>query len=191
MEYKEFLTIKEFAQLAGVTRQSVYKKLDNSLSTYVSTIDNQKMLQSKALLEVYHIDVNGVDKSLQETVDNNRQPCQPELTALKVQFESTIELLKSQLEVKDDQLSEKDKQIEQLQKNISELTEALGNTTRALSAAQSLHAGTLQQQLEHDHSMDTDPSEPAVKEPEKETYTVEHSQKATLRQRFRYLFKGK
>lgn len=70
MEYKEFLTIKEFAELAGVTRQSVYKKLDNSLSTYVSIVDNQKMLQSKALFEVYHIDVNGVDRSLQSTVDN-------------------------------------------------------------------------------------------------------------------------
>lgn len=88
------------------------------------------------------------------------------------------------MEMLKEQLSIKDKQIEALQN-------ALENTSKALSAAQSLHAGTLQQQLEHDHSMDTDPSEPAVKEPEKETYTVEHSQKATLRQRFRYLFKGK
>ena len=191
MEYKEYLTIKEFANLAGVTRQSVYKKLDNTLSTYVSTVDNQKMLQSKALLEVYHIGVNDVDKSLQSTVDSSCQPCQPDLSTPKEQLWATVELLKSQLETKDNQLSEKDKQIEQLQKNISDLTEALGNTTRALSAAQSLHAGTLQQQLEHDHSMDTDPSKPAVKEPEKETYTVEHSQKATLGQRIKYLFKGK
>ena len=191
MEYKEFLTIKEFAELAGVTRQSVYKKLDNSLSTYVSTIDNQKMLQSKALLEVYHIDVNGADKSLQETVDNNCQPCQPELTALKSQFESTIELLKSQLEVKDDQLSEKDKQIEQLQKNINDLTVALGNTTRALSAAQSLHAGTIQQQLEHDQSMDTVPLKTVVEETEKEVSSAEQSSKATFGQRIKYLFKGK
>ena len=181
MEYKEYLTIKEFAELAGVTRQSVYKKLDNSLSTYVSTVDNQKMLQSKALFEVYHIDVNGVDKSLQSTVDNNRQP---ELTRLSEQFESTVELLKSQLEVKD-------KQIEQLQKNINDLTAALGNTTRALSAAQSLHAGTIQQQLEHDQSMDTDPPKTVVEETEKEVSVAEQPSKATFGQRIKYLFKGK
>lgn len=193
MEYKEFLTIKEFAELAGVTRQSVYKKLDNTLSTYVSTIDNQKMLQSKALIEVYHISVNDIDKGLQSTVDNYYQPCQPELTTLKEQFESAVELLKSQLEVKDSQLGEKDRQIEQLQKNINDLTAALGNTTRALSAAQSLHAGTIQQQLEHDHSMDIDLSETAVEETEKEVSAAEQQQpsKATFRQRIKYLFKGK
>ena len=191
MEYKEYLTIKEFADLAGVTRQSVYKKLDNSLSTYVSTIDNQKMLQSKALFEVYHIDVNGVDKSLQSTVDSSCKPCQPDLSTPKEQLWATVELLKSQLETKDNQLSEKDKQIEQLQKNISDLTEALGNTTRALSAAQSLHAGTIQQQLEHDQSMDTVPLKTVVEETEKEVSSAEQSSKATFGQRIKYLFKGK
>lgn len=58
------LTIKEFAELAGVSRQTVYKQLNNRLNPYCQLVDNQKMLEGRALAEVFGISVD--------------QPCQPE-----------------------------------------------------------------------------------------------------------------
>lgn len=52
MEKNDLLTIKEFAELAGVTRQTVYKQLNNRLNPYCQLVDNKKMLELRALEEV-------------------------------------------------------------------------------------------------------------------------------------------
>ena len=66
-----------------------------------------------------------------------------------------IALLREQLTVKDEQLAAKDRQIEALTTALNNTISALENTTSALNlaneslhAAQALHAGTIQQQLE-------------------------------------------
>lgn len=56
MEIKELLTIKEFAELSGKTRQTIYQQLNSRLKDYLQVIDNVKMLESRALKEVYGID---------------------------------------------------------------------------------------------------------------------------------------
>ena len=53
MEKNDLLTIKEFAELAGVTRQTVYKQLNNRLNPYCQLVDNKKMLELRALEEVF------------------------------------------------------------------------------------------------------------------------------------------
>ena len=63
MEKNDLLTIKEFAELAGVTRQTVYKQLNNRLNPYCQLVDNKKMLELRALEEVYGVSVD--------------KPCQP------------------------------------------------------------------------------------------------------------------
>lgn len=51
MNDPEYISIKEFAKRAGVSRQSVYKALnqvDSRLTAFVNLVDNQKMLNIKA-----------------------------------------------------------------------------------------------------------------------------------------------
>lgn len=68
MEKNDILTIKEFAELAGVTRQTVYKQLNNRLNPYCQLVDNKKMLELRALEEVYGV---SVDKPCQPKDDNS------------------------------------------------------------------------------------------------------------------------
>ena len=46
---KEYLSIKEFAELAGVSQQAIYKQLNNKLKKYLKVVDNKKMLNKSAL----------------------------------------------------------------------------------------------------------------------------------------------
>lgn len=48
----------------------------------------------------------------------------------------------------------------------------------------------MHQQLVHNHSMDTDPSETAVEETEKAVSAADQQSIATFGQRIKYLFKG-
>ena len=58
MTKTEYITVKELAKRAGITPQAVYKELNRAgsrLATYLKTIDNQKMLNMRALSEVYGV----------------------------------------------------------------------------------------------------------------------------------------
>ena len=53
--------------MAGVARQAVYKQLNNRLNPYCQLVNNKKMLEARALEEVYGI---SVDRLCQSKVDN-------------------------------------------------------------------------------------------------------------------------
>lgn len=46
---KEYISIKEFAELAGVSQQAIYKQLNNKLKTYLKVVDGKKSLEKSAL----------------------------------------------------------------------------------------------------------------------------------------------
>lgn len=109
----QYISVKEFAQRAGKSVQAIYKGLNNRLNQYVKLVDNQKMLDIKALQEVYGIEVE--------------QPIQPELTTNSTEdstkdivIEVLFEQLKKELDVKNEQLREKDNQIAALNKRLEE-----------------------------------------------------------------------
>ena len=78
--------------------------------------------------------------------------------------DNQIQLLQEQLLAKDIQITEKDKQIKLLQEQISQLTSSMDNLATALSAAQALHAGTIQKQLvEHSAMEEVEPEQPKQK----------------------------
>lgn len=122
MVENQYISVKEFAQRAGKSVQAIYKGLNNRLNQYVKLVDNQKMLDIRALQEVYGIDVE--------------QPIQPELTTNSTEDSTKdividtlleqIEILKNELDVKNEQIREKDKQ--------------LSDTLKALNQAQHLQA---------------------------------------------------
>lgn len=102
----EYISIREFAERAGITRQAVYLALSSEtskLSSYCQVIDKQKKLNVKALYEIYGVEG---DKKTDKELDSSDK--------LLDNLSATVETLQKQLEMKDRQLEEKDKQIESL-----------------------------------------------------------------------------
>lgn len=123
----EYISVSEFAKRAGVTKQSVYQRIQGRLKNYVKDLNGQKVIHIKALNEVYGIDLEqGLEQDLNKDSQGQNQ------VNLAV-----IEMLRAELEEKNRQLREKDQRITELTDRITEMGKA----------AQALHAGTMQAQL--------------------------------------------
>lgn len=109
MDQNEYLSIKEFAEAAGVSKQAVYQRLTGTLKPYVSIKDGVKYLNIRAL-ELYKGDdaVKKLKKNNQEESNN-------------VQVDSMVELLKKELDQKNKQIDELHKLLEQSQVNLSQM----------------------------------------------------------------------
>lgn len=105
MNNEELLTIQEFAELAGVSRQTVYKQLNNRLNQYCQLVDKRKMLKSSALYDVYGVQI---DTICQPEVDKFvNQVSTEEIKFLRAQ----VERLQAELEKEREHNREKDKQL--------------------------------------------------------------------------------
>lgn len=111
---KIFLTVREFAQKAGVSNQAIYKQTKNQLSTYVSIIDNQKFIDSKALIDVFGIDV---DNLVDNQVDNQKINVENAAAAADQQ-QNQSDVSKELLEMLKEEIKKKDQQIEKLQESL-------------------------------------------------------------------------
>jgi len=118
----EWLTIKQASEMADVSQQAIYKRLNTTLKEYVKLVDNKKYLNIKALDEINIIKFNQpqkkkhVEKGVEKGVELNDK------------IIKTIELLEKQLEIKDKQLETKDKQIQDLN---DRLDQALKNASQS------------------------------------------------------------
>lgn len=136
----QYLTVKEFAKIAKVSNQAIYKQLDNRLKPYVKKIKGKKMIGKEALKEFYGEDqpetTNNQLNSTQnqpETTDNQPQinlDEQPETTqnqpaiddkikALEQQISELLNQSREETEFLKDQIRKKDEQIEQLTNNLT------------------------------------------------------------------------
>lgn len=109
MDQKEYLTIKEFADAAGVSKQAVYQRLTGTLKPYVSIKDGVKYLNIRAL-ELYE-----GDNAVKKLKKNNQEESN------SVQVDSMVELLKRELDQKNKQIDELHKLLEQSQVNLSQM----------------------------------------------------------------------
>ena len=101
------LTIREYANLKGVSVQSIYQRLDHDLKPYLKLINGKKYLDR----EVLELDKEEEqEKAKQET---NKQS------------EELINILKSQIEILNGQLITKDEQIRDLNKRLEEMSQRL------------------------------------------------------------------
>lgn len=118
---QEYISIKEFAERAGVSPQSVYKRLnqvDNQLNNYIKPVGNQRMLNIQALKDIYGIEVDNQKQPVEQSVVNLVQPDQ---------MQDQIRMLRERLDIKEQQLreqaerdQEKDEQIRKLQDQLIE-----------------------------------------------------------------------
>ena len=122
------VTVKEFAKMAGVSEQSVYKRLTTSLKPYLTMVDNRKMVDISALSEIYNKDIMQPLNNFDSTGFNNLE------TASESQIQT--ELLQKQIE---DLRQDKERLYEELEiKNdqIKSLSETVANITRQLENSQ-------------------------------------------------------
>lgn len=164
-------TIKEIAEEIGVSKQAVFKKinqvpLSTEIEKFISTVDGKKLVsvdgeilikqafQRKQKRKQKTVDVNvdakddGKKFTVGDMVDGIPSKSQEQENTLAAAFQTAIDALTRQLEEKDRQLAEKDKLLEWQTKTIEELATSLAVAQHTAQAAQALHAGTLQRQIE-------------------------------------------
>lgn len=155
MASNELLSIQEFAEAAGVSKQAIYKRLNNQLKPFIQLVDGKKMLSNKALTEVYGVKV---EQKFNHALNNPSQPNQP--------LDAVISMLQRELEAKNAQLEAKDRQIEELQAALKREQDLHTNAQRLHDQAQQLHLGSLAQ-IEAAKSEEESPVTVAEPEPEK------------------------
>lgn len=124
MNQKEYLTIKEFAEVAGVSTQSVYKRLATSLQPYVKEVANQRMLNIRALQDVYGIEVGNSCKPKRQEVVNGCQPNDEEKAYHEERIRELMDRiheLEIRLGEKESLIKEKDSRIEDLRSQVDHL----------------------------------------------------------------------
>lgn len=138
----DYITVKDFANLAGVSTQAIYQRIDKDLKGFVK-VENGKKLILITALEFFkckkenQVDCQETENYLKNNEDQNKKYASD--------FKAVLEILQSQLAKKDEQLSEKDKQIAEKDRQLKELTTALINEQQSAQQAQALHAGTIKQ----------------------------------------------
>lgn len=131
---KQYLTISQYAEFKGITKQAVYKRLNNSLKKYLIEIDNQKFIDFSAFGEE---EINEVENFL----NNKNQPFnQPFNNEIQPFFEK-------QLEEKDKTISKLLEQVDKLQEQNSRLIDTLNNNQKLLENTQLLLAASEKKQL--------------------------------------------
>ena len=138
MSNNEILTVQQFAEAAGISKQAVYKALNNKLKPFVQLVDGKKMIHSKALTEVYGVAVN---QHRGNPEGNQSQPLETLIAMLQKELDAKNEQISAQQR----QLEAKDEQIRQLNERLRESHEAFAIEQETAQRAQALHAGTLQQ----------------------------------------------
>lgn len=110
---KELLSIKDFSELAGISKQAVYSQLDSRLKPFLVQVDGKKMLKKEALEKFYSTksqsSFNQVEQENSTVSDEQKQ------TNLSAEL---IEILK-------EEIKKKDQQIERLQLQLDKERDAL------------------------------------------------------------------
>ena len=107
-----YITVSEFANKAGISKQRVYQLLNKSLKEFVQEVDGKKVIDIKGL----------------ELFENNENHSRVEQTFKQYLKKSLIDTLKTTIVVLQKKLEEKDRQI-------AELTEIVKTQSQSINAA--------------------------------------------------------
>jgi hypothetical protein len=119
---KDYLTIKEFSEMAGVSTQRVYQMVNQELKDFCKVFGKVKKIDIQALKFL-----GKFSNSKTKNIANSEQ--------------CIINALLAQLETKDNQIFELQNVIKNMQEQQLEITKSLTNS-------QALHAGTIKEHIE-------------------------------------------
>lgn len=118
MREDEYISIKEFAKRAGVSVQSIYKRLNglnNHLNQYIKLVENQKMLNISALEEIYGIEVEQPIQPIHSTPHSTHSTSHSTSEKDK-KTETKSETVSELVSILEKELGAKNEQIAHLQK---------------------------------------------------------------------------
>ena len=147
-------------QILQIKLQLSKDEEEKSLQTSSKTLhEEEKSLQaSQKTLHEEEKSLQASQKTLHEeekSLQASQKTLHEKEKSLQANQEMQNVILQEQLSILNKQLAIKDHQIKILQEQIGQLTTAMESMATALTAAQALHAGTIQKQLtEHSDSMD-------------------------------------
>ena len=119
---KDYLTIKEFSEMAGVSTQRVYQMVNQELKDFCRVFGKVKKIDIQALKFL-----GKFSNSKTKQITNNEH--------------CIINALLAQLETKDNQIFELQNVIKNMQEQQLEITKSLTNS-------QALHAGTIKEHID-------------------------------------------
>lgn len=129
----DYITIKEFAQLANVSVQSIYQRIEkpnNPIQAYIKEFKSGKRIRKTALEDLY--------------LNESKQAESATPT------ERILDIFEKQLAEKDKQLQEKDKQIESLLQRLDDANKLLDQQQQLEAMQTKLLIDKQEQQAEND-----------------------------------------
>ena len=128
-EKGEYLTIAEFAERAGVSKQAVYQRLNKGLKEYSRVVDDVKMLDSRALAELYGKEPEqGIEQEIDKDSKVNSQENQGNSKVDGQGNQEVMRALLEQLRVKDQQIVDLNARLADEQKRLEEEQKSHGRT---------------------------------------------------------------
>lgn len=140
MDGGQWLTVQEFATAAGVSDKAIYSRLNGDLKPYLKTDKKRKYVNSAALDSVNFQSV----ESRKNQEDSNRINLIQEIERLKAERDK----LRHDLHALEISAAVSAAERDAARQHELEQAQTIKALTAALSAAQSLHAGTIRGQLE-------------------------------------------
>lgn len=145
---KNLLTVKEFADLAGVSVQSIYKKLgkaNNPIQRYLKVVDGVKYIERRAYAILYSsAPAPTAAEEAPPAIVEEQTPSQPGESEAppppKSSTDRILDILEQQLEEQRRQLQEKDKQIAAQADQINSLLARLEESSQIINQQQQLTA---------------------------------------------------
>lgn len=145
---QDLLTVKEFADLAGVSVQSIYKKLgkaNNPIQRYLKEVKGVKYIERRAYAILYSpAPAPTAAEEAPPAIVEEQTPPQPGGSEAppppKSSTDRILDILEQQLEEQRRQLQEKDKQIAAQTEQINSLLARLEESSQIINQQQQLTA---------------------------------------------------
>lgn len=122
MEKDNYISVSQYAARKGISKQAVYKQLNNKLKPFLILVDGKRYIDCKALEGDEQPTFNRVKQPIEQQFNNQSQP-----------------FLESQIAEKDKVIERLLRQIENLQDQNSKLTELLRNEQVLLAAEKKMY----------------------------------------------------
>jgi len=169
----ELLTIKEFAEAAGVSKQAIYLQLESRLNPYLVQVENKKMLKKEALEKFYsskfQASFNQVDQGSKEAAAAAATQQTDQNTAAKM-----LEMLQAEIEKKDQQIERLQNSLDKAYAEIADLAKKAQYITAADKTVQIMDK---QQQKEEATTEEVNAAEMENKEEIENTEKIENAEK--------------
>ena len=126
MNNNEYLSVSQYAEIKGVSKQAVYKQLNNKLKPFLIVVDGKKYIDKAVLTEGDNPQLNNQQPTVEQQVE------QPATNQIQL-------LLEKQLAEKDTTIQSLLRQIENLQEQNSKLTDLLHNSQVLLAVEKKVY----------------------------------------------------